>query len=56
MVGPQHVSFGKTHSVFIATNTLVFTLIVQRLFSLFLVLHLAFIFHLDFCLELISYL
>jgi hypothetical protein len=42
----------QTYSIFIAKNTLVFTLIVQRVFS-FLELHLAFIFCLDFCSDLV---
>jgi hypothetical protein len=48
--------FWRRHTLFfIAKNTLVFTLIVQRVFS-FLVLRLAFIFHLDFCSDLVIYL
>jgi hypothetical protein len=43
----------KTHSVFIAKNTLVSLLSFNEC-SLFLVLHLAFIFRLDFCSELVS--
>jgi hypothetical protein len=42
----------KMHSFFIAKNTLVFTLTFNEC-SLFLVLRLAFIFHLDFCSDLV---
>jgi hypothetical protein len=47
--------FDKTHSVFIAKNTLVFTLIVQRVFS-FSNTAFSFLFCLDFCSGLVSYL
>jgi hypothetical protein len=43
----------KTHSVFIALNNLVFTLIVQRVFS-FSSTALAFVFRLCFCSKLVS--
>jgi hypothetical protein len=46
--------FWRRHTpFFIAKNTLVFTLFVQRVFSYSIVLCLAFIFRLDFCLELV---
>jgi hypothetical protein len=51
---PNMFLLEKTHSVFIAKNTLVFTLIVQRVFSFSST---AFSFHffcLDFCSELVS--
>jgi hypothetical protein len=56
MVGSHHVCFGERLTpFFIAKNTPVFTLFVQRVFS-FLLLHLAFILRLDFCSDLDLYL
>jgi hypothetical protein len=53
MVGSHHIWFGESYApFFIAKNTLVFTLIVQRC-SLFLLLYLAFVFRLDFCSDLV---
>jgi hypothetical protein len=53
MVGPQQFFFGEDVLRFsFAKNTLVFTLIVQRVFS-FLELRLAFIFRLDFYSDLV---
>jgi hypothetical protein len=49
---PNMFLLEKTHSVFIAKNTLVFTFLFNEC-SLFLVLHLAFVFCLDFCSELV---
>jgi hypothetical protein len=52
MVWSYHVFFGERHTpLFIANNTLVFTLFVQRVFF-FLVLRLAFVFYLNFCSDL----
>jgi hypothetical protein len=53
MVGSHHVCFGEIYILyFIAKNTLVFTLIVQRVFS-FSATMLAFVFHLDFYSDLV---
>jgi hypothetical protein len=53
MVGPQQISFGEdTLCFFIAKNTLVFTLIVQRVFS-FSSTAFSFDFHLDFYSDLV---
>jgi hypothetical protein len=52
MVGPQHIYFGKDALFFIAKNTLVFTLFVQRVFT-FSSTAFSFVFHLDFCSELV---
>jgi hypothetical protein len=52
MVGPQQISFGEVVLLFICQEHSFFTLIVQRVFS-FLELHLAFVFRLDFCLDLL---
>jgi hypothetical protein len=49
---PTNFFWRRYTSFFIAKNTLVFTLIVQRV-SLFLELRLAFVFRLDFCSDLI---
>jgi hypothetical protein len=51
---PQHVSFGEDALRFSLPRTLKFPLFSFNECSLFLVLRLAFIFHLDFCSELVS--
>jgi hypothetical protein len=53
MVGSHHVCFGERLTpFFIAKNTLVFTLIVQRVFS-FSSIAFSFLFCLDFCSDLV---
>jgi hypothetical protein len=53
MVGSHHFCFGERLTpFFIAKNTPVFTLFVQRVFS-FSELRLAFVFRLDFCSDLV---
>jgi hypothetical protein len=54
MVGSHHVCFGESDaSFFIVKNTLVFTLIVQRVFS-FSATVFSFCFRLDFCSDLVT--
>jgi hypothetical protein len=53
MVGPQQISFGGDVLVFHLPRTLRFSLLSFNQCSLFLELCLAFIFHLDFCLDLV---
>jgi hypothetical protein len=53
MVGSHHVCFGESYApFFIAKNTPVFTLFVQRVFF-FLLLRLDVVFRLDFCSDLV---
>jgi hypothetical protein len=56
MVGPQQISFGGDVLIFHLSRTLRFSLLSFNECSLFLELHLAFIFHLDFCSDLVLYL
>jgi hypothetical protein len=53
MVGPQQISFGGDVLVFHLPRTLCFSLFSFNECSLFLELHLAFIFCLDFCSDLV---
>jgi hypothetical protein len=53
MVGPQHISFGGDVLVFHLPRTLCFSLLSFNECSLFLELHLAFVFCLDFCSDLV---
>jgi hypothetical protein len=53
MVGPQQISFGGDLLAFHLPRILCFSLLSFNECSLFLELHLAFIFHLDFCLDLV---
>jgi hypothetical protein len=53
MVGPQQISFGEDVLRFSLPRTLYFLLLSFNECSLFLELHLAFIFHLDFCSDLV---
>jgi hypothetical protein len=56
MVGPQQISFGGDLLVFHLPRPFYFSLLSFNECSLFLELHLAFIFHLDFCSDLVLYL
>jgi hypothetical protein len=56
MVGTQQISFGGDVLVFHLPRTLCFSLLSFNECSLFLELRLAFVFHLDFCSDLIVYL
>jgi hypothetical protein len=56
MVGPQQISFGEDLLAFHLPRTLRFSLLSFNECSLFLELHLAFIFCLDLCLDLVLYL
>jgi hypothetical protein len=49
MVGPQKISFGGDVLIFYLPRTLCFSLLSLNECSLFLELHLAFVFRLDFC-------
>jgi hypothetical protein len=53
MVGPQQISFGGDLLVFHLPRTLRFSLLSFNVCSLFLELRLAFVFHLDFCSDLV---
>jgi hypothetical protein len=53
MVGPQQISFGDDTLHFSLLRTLYFSLLSFNECSLFLELHLAFVFHLDFCSDLV---
>jgi hypothetical protein len=53
MVGPQQISFGGDVLSFHLPRTLHFSLLSFNECSLFLELHLAFVFCLDFCLDLV---
>jgi hypothetical protein len=53
MVGPQKISFGGDLLVFHLPRTLCFSLLSFNECSLFLELRLAFIFHLNFCSDLV---
>jgi sensor histidine kinase YesM len=53
MVGPQQISFEGDVLVFHLPRTLYFPLLSFNEYSLFLLLHLAFIFLLDFCSDLV---
>jgi hypothetical protein len=53
MVGPQQISFGGDVLVFHLPRTLRFSLLSFNECSLFLELRLAFVFHLDFCSDLV---
>jgi hypothetical protein len=53
MVGPQQISFGGDVLIFHLLRTLRFSLLSFNECSLFLKLHLAFVFHLDFCSDLV---
>jgi hypothetical protein len=53
MVGPQKISFGGDLLIFHLPRTLRFSLLSFNECSLFLELRLAFIFHLDFCSDLV---
>jgi hypothetical protein len=53
MVGPQQISFGGYVLAFHLPTTLRFSLLSFNECSLFLLLHLAFIFRLDFCSDLV---
>jgi hypothetical protein len=53
MVGPQQISFGEDLLSFHLPRTLRFSLLLFNKCSLFLELRLAFIFRLDFCLDLV---
>jgi hypothetical protein len=53
MVGPQQISFGADVLTFHLSRTLRFSLLSFNECSLFLELHLAFVFRLDFCLDLV---
>jgi hypothetical protein len=53
MVGPQQISFGGDVLAFHLPRTLHFLLLSFNECSLFLLLHLAFIFRLDFCSDLV---
>jgi hypothetical protein len=53
MVGPQQISFGGDVLIFYLPRTLRFSLLSFNECSLFLELRLAFIFCLDFCLDLV---
>jgi hypothetical protein len=56
MVGPQQISLGGYVLVFHLPRTLRFSLLLFNECSLFLELHLAFVFRLDFCSDLVLYL
>jgi hypothetical protein len=56
MVGPQQITFGEDLLAFYLPRTLCFSLLSFNECSLFLELHLAFIFCLDFCLDLVLFL
>jgi hypothetical protein len=56
MVGPQQIPFGGDLLAFYLPRTLCFSVLSFNECSLFLELRLAFIFHLDFCSDLILYL
>jgi hypothetical protein len=53
MVGPQQISFGGDVPCFSLPRTLYFSLLSFNECSLFIELRLAFVFHLDFCLDLV---
>jgi hypothetical protein len=53
MVGPQQISFGGDLLAFHLPRTLYFSLLSFNECSLFLELRLAFVFHLDFCSDLV---
>jgi hypothetical protein len=53
MVGPQQISFGDDTLHFSLPRTLEFSLLSFNECSLFLELRLAFVFHLDFCSDLV---
>jgi hypothetical protein len=53
MVGPQQISFVEDALCFSMPRTLYFSLLSFNECSLFLELRLAFVFHLDFCLDLV---
>jgi hypothetical protein len=53
MVGPQQISFGEDTLRFSLPITLYFSLLSFNECSLFLVLHLAFVFRLDLCSDLV---
>jgi hypothetical protein len=53
MVGPQQISFGGDVLHFLLQKTLYFSLLSFNECSLFQELHLAFVFCLDFCLDLV---
>jgi hypothetical protein len=53
MVGSHHVCFGERHDLFSLPRTLEFSLLSFNECTLFLVLCLAFVFCLDFCLDLV---
>jgi hypothetical protein len=56
MVGPQQISFGGDVLIFHLPRTLRFSLLSFNECSHFLELHLAFVFRLDFCSDLVLYL
>jgi hypothetical protein len=56
MVGPQQISFGEDLLAFHLPRTLRFSLLSFNECSLFLELRLAFIFHFDFCSDLVLFL
>jgi hypothetical protein len=53
MIGPQQISFGEYLLAFHLPRTLRFSLLSFNECSLFLELRLAFVFRLDFCLDLV---
>jgi hypothetical protein len=53
MVGPQQISFGEDLLAFHLPRTLSFSFLSFNECSLFLELHLAFVFRLDFCSDLV---
>jgi hypothetical protein len=53
MVGPQQIYFGGDLLIFHLPRTLRFSLLSFNECSLFLLLRLAFVFHLDFCSDLV---
>jgi hypothetical protein len=53
MVGPEQISYGEDVLRFSLRRTLYFSLLLFNECSLFLVLCLAFVFRLDFCLDLV---
>jgi hypothetical protein len=55
MVGPQQISFGEVALLFIRQEYSIFSLLSFNECSLFLLLHLAFIFCLDFCSDPVIY-
>jgi hypothetical protein len=55
MVGPQQISFGEVALLFICQEHLVFHSYHSTSVLLFLLLRLVFVFHLDFCSDLLIY-